>query len=62
MKNALHQIASPVSLPLPPDRPALRKVREARELAELVRVFQRLDPADRAHILKLSSQLADWHH
>ena len=62
MTDARHDEDATGTFPTIPNRTSLRHAREALELAELVRIFRRLDPADRTHILKLSSQLAEWHH
>jgi len=50
------------SVPLAPYRMALRDAKEALDVAELIRAFERLDPADRAHVLRMTRRLADWHH
>jgi len=50
------------SVPLIPYRDACREARDALEVAELVRTFRKLDPADRAHILKLTRRLDHWHN
>ena len=49
-------------IPLVPYRSACREARDALELAELVGAYRRLAPADRAHILKMSKRLAEWHN
>jgi len=50
------------SIPLAPYRDACHEARDALEVAELIRSFPKLDPADRAHILKLSRRLVEWHN
>ncbi len=51
-----------ISIPLAPYRDACHEARDALEVAELIRAFRKLDPADRAHILKLSRRLVEWHN
>lgn len=34
---------------------------EEAEKHEMLSVFEMLDPVDRAHVLRLSRRLADWH-
>lgn len=62
MRDQHYQATVVDSVPLAPYRLALRDAKDALDVAELIRTFQRLDPADRAHILTLSHRLADWHH
>jgi hypothetical protein len=65
-RNVTRKIARNVSEPEPGPltayRSALHEAQDALEVAELVRAFQKLDPADRDHILTLSRRLVAWHN
>ncbi len=62
MHQTLSRTDGPVdSVKAPPLTPLAPHTRRDLDTWEIVDLFRRLEPAERAHVLRVSQQLAAWH-